>query len=152
MMETHLAYPLLAYYRSQHLGQNWLSALTAIVDTSAVVLAAVDETTGDMRAADLTFRVGRHALADLAHQLAEGRTGPARDFGDDDAVRLRGLLESSGQPLVPVGTCTERLAQLRSEYEANAIALSTQLALRLPPWRPDEQALARRALAPAYRR
>jgi len=105
-----------------------------------------------MRAADLTFRVGRHALADLAHQLAEGRTGAAREFADGDAARLRGLLESSGLPLVSIEMCRERLAQLRSEYEANAIALSAQLALRLPPWRPDEQALARRALAPAYRR
>jgi hypothetical protein len=152
MMETHLAYPLLAYYRSQHVGQNWLAALTAIVDASAVVLAAVDETQFEPRTADLAFRVGRHALADLAHQLADGRTGPAREIGEDDAAWLRGLLEGTDLPLVPVGECKERLTQLRAEYEANAIALSTQLALRLPPWRPDEQVLARRALAPAYRR
>ena len=76
MMETHLAYPLLAYYRSQHVSQNWLSALTAIVDTSAVLLAAVDETQFEPRTADLAFRVGRHALADLAHQLADGQDRP----------------------------------------------------------------------------
>jgi hypothetical protein len=152
MMETHLAYPLLAYYRSQHVSQNWLSALTAIVDASAVLLAAVDETQFEPRTADLAFRVGRHALADLAHQLADGRTGPAREIGEDDAAWLRGLLEGTDLPLVPVGTCKERLTQLRGEYEANAIALSSQLALRLPPWRPSEEALARWTLAPAYRR
>ena len=152
MMETHLAYPLLAYYRSQHVSQNWLSALTAIVDTSAVLLAAVDETQFEPRTADLAFRVGRHALADLAHQLADGKTGPAREIGEDDAAWLRGLLEGTDLPLVPVGVCKERLTELRAEYEANAVALSSQLALRLPPWRPDEQALARRLLAPAYRR
>ena len=152
MMETHLAYPLLAYYRSQHVSQNWLSALTAIVDSSAVILAAVDETQFEPRAADLAFRVGRHALADLAHQLADGRTGPAREIAEGDAAWLRGLLEGTDLPLVEVGVCKERLDELRSQYEANAIALSSQLALRLPPWRPDEQALARRTLAPAYRR
>jgi hypothetical protein len=153
MMETHLAYPLLAYYRSQHVGQNWLSALTAIVDASAVVLAAVDDTgVAERRAADLTYRVGRHALADLAHQLADGRTGPAREIVDGDAEALRGMLEAEGLPLVPLGECRERLAQLRAEYESNAIALAAQLALRLPPWRADEEALARRKRAPAYRR
>src|SRR5581483_755373 len=107
MMETHLAYPLLAYYRSQHVGQNWLAALTAITDTSAVILAAVDENEFEPRAADLAFRVGRHALADLAHQLADGRTGPARPISADDAARLRELLEATGLPLVPLDTCKE---------------------------------------------
>ena len=152
MMETHLAYPLLAYYRSQHVSQNWLAALTAIVDTSAVVLAAVDGDEFEPRRADLAFRVGRHALADLAHQLADGRDGPVREISDEDAAWLRGLLEGTGLPLVPVGACLERLTKLRAEYEPNAVALSVQLALKLPPWRPDEQALARPALAPAYRR
>lgn len=152
MMETHLAYPLLAYYRSQHIGQSWLSALTAIVDTSAVVLAAAEDGADGTRSADLTFRVGRHALADLAHQLADGASGPERDLGEEDVAELRGLLESSELPLVSVGECRERLARLRSEYEPNAVKLASQLALRLPPWRLDEQALERRKRAPAYRR
>lgn len=152
MMETHLAYPLLAYYRSQHVGQSWLSALTAIVDTSAVVLAAAEDGAEGTRAAELAYRVGRHALADLAHQLAEGTGGTERELTAEDAAELRSLLEASGLPLVPVGECRERLARLRTEYEPNAAALSRQLALRLPPWRPDEQALLRRKLAPAYRR
>jgi hypothetical protein len=152
MMETHLAYPLLAYYRSQHIGQSWLSALTAIVDASAVVVASTEDGAPEARFADLAYRVGRHALADLAHQVAPGGPGPGRELTDDDAVELRALIEASGLPLVPVEECRERLARLRDEYEPNAAALAQQLALRLPPWRPDEQATAKRKLAPAYRR
>lgn len=152
MMETHLAYPLLAYYRSQHVGQSWLSALTAIVDTSAVVLAAVEDGAPAARTAELTYRVGRHALADLAHQLADGVDGRERELTEEDATELRSLLEASGLPLVAVEECRERLARLRGEYEANAAALSRRLALWLPPWRPDQQALERRKLVPAYRR
>jgi hypothetical protein len=152
MMETHLAYPLLAYYRSQHVGQSWLSALTAIVDTSAVVLAAVEDGAEGTRAADLAYRVGRHALADLAHQLADGVAGTERELTGEDAAELRSLLEASGLPLVSEAECHARLAGMRAEYEANAAALAHQLALRLPPWRPDDQALQRRKLAPAYRR
>ena len=152
MMETHLAYPLLAYYRSQHVGQSWLSALTAITDTSAVVLAAVEDGTPGIRPAELAYRVGRHALADLAHQLADGAGGRERELTEEDTAELRSLLEVSGLPLVPVGECRERLDRLRAEYEPDALELAQQLALRLPPWRPDEQALKRRKLVPAYRR
>lgn len=148
MMETHLSYPLLAYYRSQHVGQNWLSALTAIVDASAIVLAAVEDDAAERRTAELTYAVGRHALADLAHQLAVGPPGDGRELSDDDTDELRRLLEVSGLPLVPLGECRERLAALRGDYEQNAAALARQLVLPLPPWRPAE----RRKHAPAYRR
>jgi hypothetical protein len=148
MMETHLAYPLLAYYRSQHLGQSWLSALTAIVDASAVVLAAVEDGAPARRPAELTFAVGRHALADLAHQLAAGADGRPRELVAEDTDELRGLLETAGLPLVPRDACHERLEVLRAEYEPSAAALARQLALRLPPWRPVEK----RRQAPAYRR
>src|SRR5262249_60722146 len=67
LMETHLSYPLLAWYRSQHVNQNWLAALTAMVDVAAFVKATVANE--DIEAADLTFRIGRHALADLALQF-----------------------------------------------------------------------------------
>ena len=32
LMETHLSYPILGYFRSQHINQNWLAALTTVVD------------------------------------------------------------------------------------------------------------------------
>jgi len=67
LMETHLTCLLLAFYRSQHVNQNWLAALTAIVDVAALIKAAVPDENGD--AADITFRIGRHALADLALQF-----------------------------------------------------------------------------------
>src|SRR5262249_56636755 len=66
LMETHLSYPLLSFYRSQHVGQNWLAALTAMVDVAAFVKAG----TPDVDGADITYRIGRHALADLAHQFS----------------------------------------------------------------------------------
>src|SRR5437763_633631 len=67
LMETHLSYPLLGFYRSQHVNQNWLAALTAMVDVAAFVKATAPE--GKVVAADVTFAIGRHALADLALQF-----------------------------------------------------------------------------------
>src|SRR5919198_4395235 len=65
-METHLSYPLLGFYRSQHVGQNWLAALTAMVDVAAFVKAV--QADGEVEAAELTYKLGRHALSDLALQ------------------------------------------------------------------------------------
>src|SRR5438034_5114950 len=66
LMETHLSYPILGYYRSQHVNQNWLAALTAMVDVAAFVTAV--EADGENDAAEITFAIGRHALADLSLQ------------------------------------------------------------------------------------
>jgi hypothetical protein len=152
MMETHLSYPVLAYYRSQHVGQNWLSALTTIVDTSAVLLAALEDRSPEAEAAELTFSIGRHALSDLAFQFAPGRTGPAREFGDTEAGALRELLAGGDLRLVPDDDWRARLDALRAQYEANAAVLGEWLALRLPAWLPGEQLQLKGKALPAHLR
>jgi hypothetical protein len=152
MMETHLSYPLLGYYRSQHVGQNWLAALTTIVDTSAVLLAALEDGAPEAEAAELTFSIGRHALSDLALQFAAGRTGMMRSFGDMDAAELRALLEGSDLRLRPEDEWRRRLDRLRARYDANASALARELALRLPGWLPDEELQQAKKAAPAHLR
>lgn len=151
MMETHLTYPLLAYYRSQHLGQNWLAALTTIVDTSAVLLAGLEEGSAEARAAELTFAIGRHALADLAHQARATAPLARRALSDEEAGELRALLERGGLPLVPEEDWRRRLEILQRSYEAKAAGLARELALRLPAWLPPERTFDRRNL-PAHLR
>ena len=41
VLESHISFPVLSFYRSQHDNQSWLAALTAILDTSALVVASV---------------------------------------------------------------------------------------------------------------
>src|SRR5258708_9352942 len=41
ILESHLSYPALAYYRSQHQAQSWLEVLTTIMDTCALILAGI---------------------------------------------------------------------------------------------------------------
>src|SRR4029453_13539047 len=70
LLESHLSYPILAYSRSQHERESWLAALTAILDTSALVLAGVE---GVSRwQAKRTFAMARHAVVDLAQVLFTG--------------------------------------------------------------------------------
>jgi hypothetical protein len=63
MLESHISYPLLCYFRSQHDNQSWLSAVTAILDTCAVLLSIVD--CSACRQARLTFALARHTVVDL---------------------------------------------------------------------------------------
>src|SRR5262245_15244639 len=129
LMETHLSYPLLSFYRSQHVGQNWLAALTAMVDVSAFVKA----TTPDVDGADITYRIGRHALADLAHQFSLEPAEVDR-LTDEEFDDLFAILERSTVANVDSETARRHLDHLRAEYEPNAQALADFLALELPPW------------------
>jgi hypothetical protein len=131
LMETHLSYPLLGFYRSQHVGQNWLAALTAMVDVAAFIkaTASADELDG----AEITYRIGRHALADLAHQYALEPAEVDR-LSDAEFDDLFAILERSTVANVDRETARRHLDHLRAEYEPNAQALADFLALELPPW------------------
>src|ERR1700686_5336504 len=64
LMESHLSYPVLAYFRSQHDNQSGVASLTAILDACALVKSGIEGACE--RQADLTFAIARHAVADLA--------------------------------------------------------------------------------------
>jgi hypothetical protein len=138
LMETHLAYPILAYFRSQHVNQSWLSALTSVMDTCAFSMSAAPE---PMRPAELTFAIGRHALADLSYQF---RAAPSVDdrpvdrLSDAELERLWSIGAERGLSLEDLDSARERLDELRGMYEPYAQALARQLELPLPAWLGDE--------------
>ena len=79
VLESHLSFPVLSFYRSQHDNQSWLAALTAILDASALVVSGVP---GPVRTqAYLTFAMARHVAVDLCQAVSAppGRAarGPA---------------------------------------------------------------------------
>lgn len=137
LMETHLSYPILGWFRSQHVNQNWLAALTTVVDACAYVLAYGPER--DTEAAELTFRIGRHALADLAYVFSpkwdrQGRELPDTRLSDQALDELRARLEQTALHSEERPESRRRLAELRASYEPYAVAISRQLALELPDW------------------
>jgi hypothetical protein len=141
LMETHLSYPIIGYFRSQHVNQNWLAALTTVVDACAYAIAYGPEEA--IEAAELTFRIGRHALADLAHAFTSSRfdSDPpaARErLTSEDLAELHSRLEGSGLHTDGDDEAARRLEKLRSSYELYAIAIARQLALDLPKWIPEQ--------------
>lgn len=140
MLETHISYPILCYYRSQHDNQSWLSALTSVLDTCALMITMLDSQ--ETRQAQLTFAIGRHTLVDLVHvfhqdtQERRFRDAPALRLGDDELGRLCEALEGTGFSPCADFESRERLAALRKLYEPHAHTLSEYLRLPLPAWAP----------------
>src|SRR5262249_4912734 len=64
LLESHLSFPVLSFYRSQHDNQSWLSTLSTILDTCSVLLVGVKG--AGAYQAQLTFAMARHAAVDLA--------------------------------------------------------------------------------------
>jgi hypothetical protein len=136
LMETHLSYPLLAFYRSQHVNQNWLAALVTVLDASAFAIAVAPERTP---AAEVTFAIGRHALADLAHTFrAEPREAREQRLDSASFERLRAKLAEVGVEVAETESRT-KLDHLTELYEPYAEALSQVLELPLPVWVRDER-------------
>jgi hypothetical protein len=135
LMETHLAYPVLGYFRSQHLNQNWLASLTSVVDGCAFFLAAAS----DQARADivLTFAIGRHALADLAHVFSVRLVDADHDrLTREQFDEMHRRLTAAGVGLVDADEAWEHLEKLRRAYEPYARGIAGWLALTLPDWMP----------------
>jgi len=133
VLESHLSYPVLSFFRSQHNNQSWLGALTTILDASALVIAGIDGLRNEQ--AKITFAMARHAVVDLA-QVVNARYDP--DVPDrlpaQELARLRQVLSERGLRVRDSVEADQKLAHLRSLYEPYAEAMGRTLFINLPPW------------------
>jgi hypothetical protein len=135
LLESHLSYPVLAYFRSQHDNQSWINSLTAILDTCALAIAGIEGACA--KQAELTFAISRHAIVDLAQVFsAAPRALPQDRLPADDLHRLRDTLASHGMKLLRTPQTDKKLAELRLMYEPYVFALAAHLNQTLPPWIP----------------
>ena len=135
LMESHLSYPVLCYFRSQHDNQSWLAALTTILDTCAVVIVGVDH--GPVWQARMTFAMARHAVVDIAQVFRTRPTGDISCYARLPSSELERMKELLLQNNIRFGggeDTERRLFELRSMYEPYVYALSEWLLMPLPPW------------------
>ncbi|HVP42206.1 MAG TPA: potassium channel family protein [Terriglobales bacterium] len=135
LLESHLSYPVLCYFRSQHDNQSWLGSLTAVLDTCALVLVGVDGVA--RRQARLTFAIARHAVVDLAQIFRARPMAPPRDRLPAERLQeLRRFLGSAGLKLSDGVEAERQLTELRSIYEPYLFALAEAVEVALPDWMP----------------
>ncbi len=138
LMETHLAYPVLAYFRSQHVNQNWLAAICTLLDTCAFTIAAAPP--GSVDAARFTYAIARHAVVDLSYSFQLEPLAPSEDrlpSADLEEI-LRQLAEVGVEAASELARIEERLARMRASYEPYVNALAERLELGMPPWLASE--------------
>lgn len=132
LLESHIAYPVVAFFRSQHQHQSWVSALATVLDVSALVEAGIEGV--PTWQAHVTFAIARHAAVDLTQVLDVPFDVVADRLPPDDVEQLRRQLEEVGLRPSRSADADARLAQLRRSYEPFVVGLSRFLMMPMPPW------------------
>jgi hypothetical protein len=140
LMESHLSYPVLCYFRSQHDNQSWLAAFAAVLDVCALLIA-YGEGTAKWQAR-LTFAIARHAVLDLTEVLRVPPSLPAQDrLPPKDVVEVRNLLAECQESSKCGESGDSKLLQLREMYEPYLNGLSIRLLMPLPSWGVGERSV-----------
>lgn len=133
LLESHISYPVLVYFRSQHDNESWLSAITAVLDSCALVIGALEG--APHRVAELTFAMSRHALVDISILFNQPPVRPQPDrLSAGDRAKLIAALRANGCPVRDDAEAAARVDELRLMYEPYANGLSHRLAMPLPAW------------------
>jgi len=139
ILESHLSYPTLAFFRSQHDNQSWLASLCAVLDASALATAGIHGI--DPFQPRLTFAICRHTLVDVSQvfRLQPRAEGGAR--GTEEHLRdMRAWLVAAGVPLQEGPEAEARFQDMRRLYSPYLGALSEYLQMPLPGWLPERMA------------
>jgi Ion channel len=133
LLSSHISYPALLFFRSQHGNQSWLSALTVMLDVTSLIITGVDGIHPEQ--AKLTFAMSRHAAVDLA-QVVNSQYDPhaPERLTLEEFEQLRKDLASHGVTLYDGEDAMERLTELRRLYEPYIHAIAGRLKFTLPPW------------------
>ena len=133
IMESHISYPVLCYFRSQHTNQSWVTALTAILDTCALCVACLEHDSSSQ--ANLTFAMGRHAVVDITQVFhREPSTNMPQRLSREGFRSIWADLGKHGYKLHSEEESWGRLDQMRRLYEPYVVTLSHHLRMELAPW------------------
>lgn len=132
LLESHISYPAVAFFRSQHQRQSWVSALATILDLSALIEVGIE---GVPRwQAHVTFAMARHAAVDLTQVLHAEPDVAADRLPDGDLEELRRQIEDVGLRPARSTEADQRLSDLRRSYEPYVNGLARALMMPAPSW------------------
>jgi len=132
LLESHISYPAIAFFRSQHSRQSWVAALAAILDLSALMEVGIDGVPAWQ--AHVTFAMARHAVVDLTQVLRADPDLSADRLSGRELEALRDELARVGLVLKRSPEADGRLIHLRRSYEPYITGLARTLMMPLPPW------------------
>ncbi len=136
VLDSHLAYPILLFFRSTHDHESWVSAIGAILDATTLLLTTIKG--GPRGQARATRALGSHLVEDIARSfrfIVNDRPldAPMIERAEFDDARTR--LGAAGYTLVPDADASwAEFAKLRSEYAGTLNALARYLDVPPAQW------------------
>ena len=147
VLESHLAYPILFYFRSSHDNEAWLNSFGAVMDAAPLVLSLIDhESVG---AARLMSKVGNHLVEDVVWYFGVKQT---TDVGVErhEFEEARARLHAVGYRCRDTETAWAEFMELRRRYASPLNQLAHGLVIIPARWIGDRSYLPHRS--PSARR
>jgi len=130
VLDTHVAYPILGYFRSSHDNLSWVSALGAMLDAACLVTTAI--TNVPRGQATLMRRVGAHFVEDYSNYLGVHGDGSVVERGQFEEVYRK--LARVGYELEPLEAAWPAFERERAAYGARLEALAEMWAMPATRW------------------
>jgi hypothetical protein len=131
VLESHLAYPILVYFRSSHDNEAWLNSFWAVMDAATLVISTVDDDAeGPAR---LMFTVGNHLVEDLSWYFRlKASEDPLLTRAEFDQASER--LTNAGHKCRSKGAAWPEFSSMRASYAMQLRQMTERLAITPAPW------------------
>lgn len=115
VLDSHVAYPILTYFRSSHDNESWVSSLGAVLDAATLVLTAVDDIPRGR--AELMSAMGEHLVEDIGN-LHGFRNEPGAGISRGEFDEARSRLAVAGYALADADRAWRSFVGRQSHYAA----------------------------------
>ncbi len=152
LLDSHLAYPVLPFFRSSHESQSWVSALGALLDAATLMVTAIEPAAdaneaerASRAAAEMMYETGCHALIDLTQSRllpsskAKLAVGPGIERTEFVAACER--LRSAGFAATCSDAAWQAFAEHRGVYATRLNVIARYLAAPPTQWIGDRSVL-----------
>jgi Ion channel len=141
VLESHLAYPLLVYFRSSHDNEAWINSFGAVMDAAILTISTIDD--GSEGPAHLMFTVGNHLVEDMSWVFnIKSSDDPIVERAEYEVAVQR--LIKSGYRIKDVDAGWKKFAELRARYATGLNQMALWLAIPPAPWIGDRTYLPHR--------
>src|SRR5438094_4817983 len=143
VLESHLAYPLLIYFRSSHDNEAWINSFGAVMDASTLIMSSVE---GDKSAgsAKLMATVGDHLVEDITWLLFRTQLDPEPIIERNEYEAAIARLRAAGYQAHDGDAHWQKFVALRAKYAMFLNRMAQLLAAPPAPWVGDRSYLPHR--------
>ena len=131
VLESHLAYPILFYFRSSHDNEAWLNSFGAMMDAATLVLSTVD--TDAAGPARMTLTIGNHLVEDMTWNF---RLTTAKEVGVERAEFDQAVdrLTKAGYKCRPKDAAWQDFSHIRAKYASALNVMAERFAIIPAQW------------------